>query len=262
MGGGPAMITVAAIHVAPVKSTALVSPESVHVALAGIMEDRRFYVIDGRGRLVTQRQLGGLVQVKARYRTEPERLGLVFPDGQAVQDDINTGESVATPMWGRSVRGRVVNGPWGPAFSRCFGAPLNLVQAEQPGQCYDEFPISLLSHGSLLRLGAQAGDAIPFDSRRFRPNFLLEGCQPHEEDGWLGQAIQIGDHLRLRLVAPDPRCAIVTQDPDTGERDVDTLRLIMSYRPNPLAAYFGVYAIVERPGDVAVGDAVELVDGL
>jgi uncharacterized protein YcbX len=58
------------------------------------------------------------------------------------------------------------------------------------------------------------------------------------------------------LLAPDPRCAITTHTPATGERDADTLRLILSYRPSPRSAYFGVYGIVERPGVVSVGNVV------
>ena len=254
------MITVGAIHVAPVKSAGLVSPERVSVGLSGILEDRRFYIIDAAGRLVTQRELGWLVQVKASYQTGPERLSLTLPGGQVVEEDLAIGEQVSTRMWGRTTRGHILDGGWGPALSRAAGVPLALVRSDQPGQCYDEFPVSILSQGSLLQLGNVSGVTGPFDGRRFRPNFLLEGCQPHEEDGWLGRAVQIGDHLRLRLISPDPRCAITTHDPDTGERDIDTLRLIMSYRPNPVAAYFGVYAIVERPGEAAVGDKVEVIE--
>ena len=254
------MITIDAIHVAPVKSASLVSPDRVSVGLTGILEDRRFYIIDAMGRLVTQRELGWLVQVKASYQSDPERLRLTLPDGEVVEEELESGEQVSTRMWGRMARGHVLTGSWGPALSRAAGVPLALVRADQPGQCYDEFPISVLSKGSLMQLGKVAGDTDEFDGRRFRPNFLLQGCQAHEEDGWLGRAIQIGERLRLRLISPDPRCAITTHDPDTGERDVDTLRLIMSYRPNPIAAYFGVYAIVERPGEAAVGDRVELVE--
>jgi len=254
------MITIDAIHVAPVKSLGLVSPETVQVALTGIVEDRRFFLVSGNGRLVTQRELGKLVQLKAEYQAQPELLRLEFPDGQVLQGTPEPGEPVATPMWGRLVRGRLLTGDWSDALSRFCGGAVGLAQADQPGQCYDEFPISLTSRGSLQHLGSQTVDAHAFDSRRFRPNFLLDGCQPHEEDTWLGRAIQVGPDLRLRLIAQDPRCAITTHDPDTGAPDIDTLRIILSYRPSPVAAYFGVYAIVERPGSVSVGDLVEVVD--
>jgi uncharacterized protein YcbX len=57
------VITVEAIHLAPVKSLGLVHPHTVHIERHGIAEDRRFYVIDQHGRLVTQRTRGQLVQV-------------------------------------------------------------------------------------------------------------------------------------------------------------------------------------------------------
>ena len=68
----------------------------------------------------------------------------------------------------------------------------------------------------------------------------------------------VGDAV-VRVLAPDPRCAIINQRPDTGEADADAVRAILGYRPNPLAAYFGVYGIVEKPGMVRVGDAVEVI---
>jgi uncharacterized protein YcbX len=61
------------------------------------------------------------------------------------------------------------------------------------------------------------------------------------------------------MVAPDPRCAITTLDPETGERDFDVPRLILSYRPSDRSPYFGVYGTVETAGTVSVGDAVEFV---
>ena len=43
----------------------------------------------------------------------------------------------------------------------------------------------------MASLSQQAGETVPFDSRRFRPTFLLGGCTPHQEDEWLGGVIQI-----------------------------------------------------------------------
>lgn len=65
----------------------------------------------------------------------------------------------------------------------------------------------------------------------------------------------------IRVSGPVPRCALTTRSPDTGERDLDTLRLIKGYRGvrNGEAIDFGVYARVVRPGRVRVGDVVELV---
>ncbi|MEE8291720.1 MAG: MOSC domain-containing protein [Candidatus Tectomicrobia bacterium] len=250
------MITVEAIHMAPVKSLALLHPDTVHVERRGIVEDRRLYLIDRQGRLLTQRTLGQLVQVTSHYRSEPEWLDLHFPTGMNLAGPLELGEAVVTPIWGRHVRGRVLQGHWNQALSDFCGDEVKLVRSDEPGQCYDEFPVSIVSQASLTYLSQQAGEAVAFDSRRFRPNFLLRGCVPHEEDEWLGHVIQIGPELRLHVMARDPRCAITTLDPNTGQRDIDTLRLLRSYRPTPSAVYFGVYGIVEHPGVVTVGDVV------
>ncbi len=108
-------------------------------------------------------------------------------------------------------------------------------------------------------LAGQAAGSADLDHRRFRPSLLLQGGDPHQEDSWLGGRIQVGTELRLIVAAPDPRCAIITQDPDTGRRDLDLLRLILEYRPSPRNAYFGVYGLVEQPGTVSVGDEVSVL---
>lgn len=253
------MHTVAAIFTSPVKSLSLARPHSVTVGYSGIVEDRRFHLVDGEGRLLTQRQLGRLVLVQAQYSAETEVLTLRFPDGQHVDGPTELGNAVSTAIWGRQVSGREVTGPWSEALTRFCGSPVRLVKTDNPGESYDEYPVSLLSQASIDHLNGQASGGPKFEGRRFRPNFLIDGCTPHEEDTWLGGLVQIGPQLRLRLVAPDPRCAVTTLDPETGERDFDVPRLLLSYRPSARAPYFGVYGAVDTPGTISVGDAVELV---
>ncbi len=250
------MITIEEIHISPVKSLALSHPGTVDVSLQGITEDRRLFLTDDHGRLLTQRHFGNLVRVNAEYRQDPEWLVLRMPGGAVVEGPVAPGEATVTRIFGRRVMGNAVPGDWDTALSELCGAPVRLIRAQQSGQCYDEFPISLLSAASLERLGEQPGVNIALDSRRFRPNFLLQGCGPHEEDDWIGEAVRIGEELLVRVVARDPRCAITTHDPDTGETDLNTQEIIAGYRPAGGIAYFGVYGIVERPGRVSIGDAV------
>ena len=196
------MITVEAIHVAPVKSLGLLRPASVQVGATGIDHDRRFYLIDDRGVLLTQRQAGVLVRVRAEYCAEyleaEESLRLTFPDGSVIEGRVDTGEPVVTRIWGRQVNGRQVTGDWNKMLSKFCGRPVTLVQSRLPGQCFDEFPISILSGASVETLGRQAGVGAALDHRRFRPNFLISGCDPHQEDAWSGQT----GRLRQRGRAP------------------------------------------------------------
>lgn len=249
-------LTLKALNIAPVKSLGLCHPTTVNVGKSGIVEDRRFHVIDDMGRMMTQRQIARMVQVKADYSLEPETLTLTFPDGSEVVGVPEVGDSVTTFIFGRMVKGNVVAGDFNEALSTFCGAGLRLVKSEEPGQAQDAYPVSILSQGSLDKLSSQAGLSETLDNRRFRPNFLVGNSIPHEEDSWVGGEVAFGDEVRISIVSRDPRCAITTHDPDTGQRDMNTLRVILGYRPDPQAAYFGVYGAVLASGSVSLGDTV------
>ena len=253
------MITVAEINIAPVKSMALVPRQSARFDLGGILDDRRFYLVNGQGRLLTRRQVGKLAQLSTSWDVESERLIIDFPDGSTLDGSPELDRAVWTIVWGRRVRGRALLGDWTQAISEFCGQPAVLMMSDLPCQVFDEFPVSVLSRASVERLssemGMQGDQCLATD--RFRPTLLLDGCEPHEEDGWMNQTLAVGDAV-VRVLAPDPRCAIVDQDPASGDADTETVRSILQYRPNVLAAYFGVYGIVEKPGDVRVGDSVSV----
>jgi uncharacterized protein YcbX len=153
--------------------------------------------------------------------------------------------------------GRVVEGPWEGPLSELAGHLVRLVRADRVGAGLNE-PLTLVSDASLARLAQEAGrDGV--DARRFRMLFELTGCEAHEEDTWNGRHFSVGSAV-VRVGGPVERCAVTTRDPDTGERDLDTLRLIKRYRgqrESNGAILFGVYARVEQPGRVRVGDPIE-----
>jgi uncharacterized protein YcbX len=116
---------------------------------------------------------------------------------------------------------------------------------------FDTFPLSLITTQTLASLGAAVG--VPLEVDRFRPNFLIDaaGDVPFPEDGWVGCVLRIGT-LRMRVDKRDGRCAVITIDPQTGERNAAILRAVAQEREGCL----GVYGTTVEPGRVAVGDAV------
>ena len=90
------MAQIGAIYTAPVKSFALNRHNRVDVDFHGISEDRRFYVIDGYGQLITQREKGELTQIRAHYEEHENRLTLKFPDGNKVSNEIIRETEVVT----------------------------------------------------------------------------------------------------------------------------------------------------------------------
>ena len=75
---------------------------------------------------------------------------------------------------------------------------------------------------------------------------------PFAEDGWVGGDVRIGGAV-VRVLEECVRCAVTTVDPETGERDVDSLRAMITAKGEP---NLGVYCDVVEPGPVRVGDAV------
>jgi hypothetical protein len=247
------------LSLAPVKGLGLVPAREIALEPFGVLENRRFYVADARGRFVNGLKYSGLFRVRPSYDAERETLTLRFPDGTTAAAQVELGEQATTDLHGRSVGGRVVVGPFAEALSAFAGEPLTLVQTDEPGAAVDRArgPVSLVSDESVQELARQAGrDEV--DAGRFRMLIGIRGVSPHEEDEWVGRNVRVGEAV-VRPLEQVARCAITTKDPATGERDLDTLRVIKEYRGVRGTKYldFGVYGAVVEPGRIRVGDAVE-----
>jgi uncharacterized protein YcbX len=250
---------VARLNIAPVRSLGLEAREEIDLGPDGVAEDRRFYVIDAGGRLVDQLTSGEMVQVGAWTDPEARRLRLTFPDGTVVDDEVALHGAIETHIHGRTAVGHVVEGPWAAALSDFLGRTVRIVRCDRIGGTRKAHPATLVSDGSMDALGAVLGVG-DLDARRFRMLIELDGGAAHEEDTWVGCRIGLGETI-LRISAPVPRCAMTTHDPETGQRDYDTLRAIKEYRGqvDGKDLMFGVYGEVEQPGVIRLGDEVRVL---
>jgi hypothetical protein len=252
---------VAWISIAPVKALGLVHLEEALVEGIGIRENRRFHLVDDTGRMINGKVLGSLVQVAPAWDETAGNLALRFPDGSVVEGVVELGEPFETVFYGRPVPGRLVEGPWAEALSGFVSRPLRLVRTDDAGEAVDrasDGAVTLLGVASLERLAGAAGIDGAVDGRRFRMNFGVAGLQPHEEDGWIGRPVRIGEVVVTPL-GNVGRCAVTTQDPETGVPDLDTLGTLKAYRddvPTTEPLPFGVHAAVLEPGRVRIGDEV------
>ncbi len=254
------MIRVERMYTSPVKALALCEVKQAFLDKAGIPGDRAFFIVDGGGRLFTQREYGPLVRIGASYDAPTDYMALTFPDGRSVTGTPEPGELVTTSFFGgRSVEGHVVRGDWNDALSTFTRQPIRLVKAVRAGASFDGFPLSMCSTASLGALAAAAAqDEV--DGRRFRQNIYISGATAHQEDEWLGREVRVGKAL-LRVKMRDSRCIVTTRSPETGEPDLDTLKIIPTYRSDqPKEVNFGVYCTVAEPGEARVGDEIALVD--
>src|SRR5271168_1007701 len=164
---------------------------------AGVPDDRRFYLIDERARMVNGKRIGILSAVRADYDPDAARLTMTFPDGSRVSDTVRLGGEIETRFFSRRPTERLVIGPWSEALSSYTGKELRLVQADTADGGIDRGragAVSLISEASVLRLQALAGGGS-IDSRRFRMLVEVAGPGAHEEDTWVGRNIRIGAAL-------------------------------------------------------------------
>lgn len=255
---------VSALAVTPVKGTRLRPVTHVELALGGVRENRRFYLIDAQDRMVNAKRLGTLQTLISHYDDHRRWLEIEFPDGRVVAGKVELGPALETRFFSRKAGARLVLGDWSEAISAHVGEELRLVEADD-ASAVDRGargPVTVVSAASIRRL-AQEGGWQGVDARRFRMLIEVEGVAAHAEDSWVGRRLSVGEAV-IRARGHVGRCLITSRDPESGQVDLSTLDVLESYRRDlgttePLP--FGVYAVVVAPGAVKVGDPVTVEEG-
>lgn len=221
----------------PVKSILGESLSSALVDRRGINGDRLWAIKNENGKLgsgkTTRRfqQMEGLFNYKARY--EGDTPILTMPDGTEYRGDHER-----------------VN----KALSELLGFPVTLAKEETVSH-FDEGPISIITTSALEMLSKDVGGIV--DPRRFRANMVIETeATGFLEDEWVGRLIQIGASVTLKIMAPLERCIMINNPQEELKQDARLLRTLV----NNHAATFGVWAKVERYGEVSVGDEAMLLE--
>ncbi len=112
--------------------------------------------------------------------------------------------------------------------------------------------VSVVNAASVRALEAFADG--PVDPVRFRANIYIDGAPAWAELGWAGREIAVGG-ARLRVARPIERCAATNVNPATAERDLNLPRALKRGFGH---VHMGIYAVVTKCGEVAIGDAVEV----
>ncbi len=241
-------VRVARINVTPVKSLRLQHPDEVELVVDGALEDRRFLVVDDGRRLYNGKRDTSLVRASASWDPATRVLGMELPGGERLEAEVTRRGATVVEVYGRQVRGHVVNGPFADALSDLAGRSLALVERDDGAWATDSRPATLVSQASL--------GLVDGDGRRFRMLLELDGLAPLAEEQWRARRVRAGEAVLL-VGEPTPRCAVPSASPDTGVRDRDVLRELVERRGHVGGEVcLGVYAEVLEPGRVRVGDEV------
>lgn len=266
--GSAGRVTRLRIH--PLKGARATELESMEFDALGPRWDRRWMVVRTGGGMVTQRDTPRLAVVHPHLDNGALRLEA---DGM---DPLNlpttpTGDPVGVTIHGTGAVGCAVSPDADAWLSTVLGRDVRLVfmrqedaRATDPAYAdgrlvsfADGFPALLVSERSVEELARRSGRDIPVE--RFRPNIVVTGAHPHDEDQWQRFTLGTVGFSGVKLCT---RCKVTTTDQKTGVRDPDRepLRTLALYRRIESGVYFGVNVVHDGPGRIAVGDRVGVLE--
>jgi len=272
---------IAALHLYPVKSLRGLALDAAAVTPTGLesggIGDREWMVVDPAGRFVTQRELPGLARIAPAIEGDGMVLRAAGDDELRIPLEAVPSAPRDVVVWLSHVKGYDQGDAAAAWLSKRLGRTLRLVRFDRATTrlCNPQFagdsgahtlfadgyPVLVIGAASLADLNARlvAGGSPALPMNRFRPNLVVDGLEPYDEDHL--DTLSIGAAV-LKMVKPCIRCQITTTDQDSAEVGIEPLPTLAGYRHDaPLGGVrFGMNAIVTSSpaSTVRVGDAVEV----
>jgi uncharacterized protein len=254
------------IWIYPIKSLGGISLSTAKVVGKGLQYDRRWMLVDETGRSMTQRVYPNMALFKLSLTGKQL---IIRYDQNEITVHIDQ-QQLSNPLNVKIWEDDVIAYEVGPKYSEWFSEKLGIscklvffpeensrpvdpkysVNAEHVSLA-DAYPFLIIGQSSLDDLNARLKEPVPIN--RFRPNFVFEGGQPYEEDMWRNFSIGKTWFVGVKLC---DRCVLTTVNQDTGERGVEPLKTLSSYRKWDNKVYFGKNLVALQDSTVSVGDLI------
>jgi hypothetical protein len=216
----------------------------------------------------------------------PPPVRITFPNGSSVTSDSPDVDRVLSEYWGTDVtlartapqdytidqyhpdiedadprgnRDTFVDQPLGSALFEALG----MAGTVPVGSLFDAYPMSMITTSTLGRLQELRPESA-FDERRFRMNATIDTKESgFVENDWVGREVSIGGAVRLKIAMNDPRCVMTTLPQEELPKDTEVLRTLVHNNRHQIGDLgrfpcAGVYAEIESPGTMRIGDRVSL----
>ena len=276
------VIRVTELAIYPVKSCGQILLQEAKADAFGLHMDRRWMLVDEKGAFLSQRKFPRMSLIKPTLSEDGVVLQVVGYLGGENKCEIsvkNLTQQLKVTVWGDICNGLDCGDEAALWLSQFLETKCRLVyfpenEVRQVDLEYanqgektafsDGFPFLLISEPSLTDLNARLlkSGQKSVEIRRFRPNIVVSGCRPFEEDNW--KKIQIGDAI-LRVVKPCSRCTIPNVDPATGILGNEPSQTLKKYRlwDHPQIGkkiFFGQNVIAESTGSFETGMPVTIIE--
>ena len=238
------MVTLASLHIHPVKSCRGIAVRDALLTPAGLEHDREWMIVTPEGRFLTQREQPRLALIGTALAESALVLEAPGAGRLAVPLEVG-GDAIDVTVWRDRCRALDQGEEAARWLSEWFGRPLRLARfdprerrlsdaawtggLDAPTRFADGFALLAISRASLDDLNARLPAPLPMN--RFRPNLVLDGLPPYGED--LLEDLVAGP-VRLRRAKPCARCKVTTTDQATGTVEgEEPLRTLKTYRWSP-----------------------------
>jgi uncharacterized protein YcbX len=236
------VVTLAALHVYPVKSCRGLAPAEARLTDAGLEHDREWLIVTPGGRFLTQREEPRLATVEVALGDGALTLSAAGAGSVAVPLEPAAGPRREVTVWDHRCEALDQGEDAAAWLGDLLGRPLRLVRfdpahrrassrewtggVEAWTRFSDGFALLAISTASLEDLNARLSRPLPRD--RFRANLWLDGLPAYGEDA-LRDLVAGG--ARLRRAKPCARCIVTTTDQARGARDgEEPIRTLEGYR--------------------------------
>lgn len=258
------------IFIYPIKSLGGIKLDSWFLEEKGFRYDRRWMLVDKSGMFLSQRKHPQMALLQVKLSDE----GLLVSHKQQdspellVPYETKALKSIAVTIWDDTVDADLVGQQYSAWFSEQLGLECDLVVmpeyvkrkvnpkyavADEAVSFADGMPYLLIGEGSLKELNQRLDEPVGMD--RFRPNLVVSGTAPFEEDNW--SEIAIGEAV-FKITKPCARCVMTTVNQDTAEKGKEPLKTLAAYRTVNGKVMFGQNMSLWSGARLRVGDEVSV----
>lgn len=302
----PPATEVSQLRIYPIKSCRGIEVRETRLKMTGLDLDRQWMIVDASdNKFLTIRSDPSMTLVDTSVDDEKDELTIsihgtkdsvtipAHPDPEWLKSN-NKLEQV--DVWGEITDGWVYSQKINDMFSGYFQKPVKLVYKgptarmgrlsaarefsgrDVPHMFADVMSVQIASESSMAdlnkRLKERDYDGERLTIERFRPNIVIRGNEPWEEDRWKNVQITTMDHenqllwrTALDVVCRCARCQVPNVNPDTAEKHAhepwDTMMKFRRVDQGGVAKYkpcFGMLCIPQKEGPIKVGSKFEVME--
>jgi len=257
----------AELWIYPIKSMGGIALNAAAMEARGLRHDRRWLLVRPDGSFLSQRDVPAMATIRPALTGDALRVSA--PGSRPL--DIPLAPPRTTPRQVQIWRSFCDALPVGPAadawFSDVLALPCQLVfmpetTRREVNPAYtagegivsfaDAYPCLLTTSASLADLNSRL--PVPLPMNRFRPNLVVAGSPPWDEDEW--RTVRVGS-VSCQVAKDCDRCVVTTIDQATGRPDGDQLlREMAKFRRTSQGVIMGRYLIPLGDGTLQIGDPV------